>query len=66
MTRFNATAISGVTAYELSRAIATIRYFKGVEKAVLRTLVDHYPRVWPSVETIAEESGGHSPRFGAR
>ena len=57
MTRFNATAISGVTAYELSRAIATIRYFKGVEKAVLRTLVDHYPRVWPSVETIAEESG---------
>jgi hypothetical protein len=57
MKRFNATPIEGLSAYQLSRTVARIRRFTGVDKAVLRALVDHYPNVWPNVETIAEESG---------
>ena len=66
MTRFNATAISALTAYELSRAIATIRYFKGVEKAVLRALVDHYPRVWQASRASLGNQDGHLRPFGPR
>jgi hypothetical protein len=58
MKRFNATAISGLTAYELSRVVARTRRFKGISKAVLRALIDHYPKVWVKVEnTLVDESG---------
>jgi hypothetical protein len=50
-------AAPGVTGYQLSRAVARVVEIKGLVKAVLRALADHYPNVWPSMETIARESG---------
>jgi hypothetical protein len=54
---FTVDAAPGVTGYQLSRAVASIPEIKGVAKAVLRALADHYPNIWPSMETIARESG---------
>ncbi|MGA8408571.1 MAG: hypothetical protein WB680_15455 [Candidatus Acidiferrales bacterium] len=57
MRRITVLAAPGVTGYWLSRAVAAIPEIEGVAKAVLRALADHYPNVWPSVGTIAAESG---------
>jgi hypothetical protein len=57
MRRIEATAIEKLSAYALSLQVAQIRFFAGVEKAVLRAICDHYPKVWVSVETLADESG---------
>ncbi len=46
----------GVTSYALSRRVAILE-IKGVRKAVLRVLADHYPNIWPSIGTIAFEAG---------
>jgi hypothetical protein len=55
--RITVLAAPGVTGYWLSRAVAATPEIEGVAKAVLRALADHYPNVWPSVGTIAAESG---------
>jgi hypothetical protein len=57
MKRFAINPIAGLSAYSLSKMVAEIRHIKGVDKAVLRGMVDHYPNVWPGVETLADESG---------
>jgi hypothetical protein len=57
MHRDKVTRIDGISAYYLSHQVTRLRCLRGVEKNVLRCLCDHYPNVWPSVETLAGESG---------
>ena len=57
MRREKVGALEGIRAFDLSLKQARPRCLKGAEKNVLRCLCDHYPKIWPSVETLAIESG---------
>jgi hypothetical protein len=46
-----------LTSFELSKLVAKIPAILGIKRAVLRALADHYPNIWPSVETLAHEAG---------
>jgi len=56
MTRQHIERFSDMTSYKLSRRVALLE-IKGIKKAVLRVLADHYPNVWPSIDTIASQAG---------
>jgi hypothetical protein len=47
----------GVTSWALSRMVAQLIDLRGAKKAVLRVLADHYPNIWPKIQTIADEAG---------
>lgn len=47
----------GVTSWGLSQMVAQLTNIRGAKKAVLRALTDHYPNIWPKIETIADEAG---------
>jgi hypothetical protein len=48
---------AGMTSYRLSKLVAELKCLRGAKKAVLRAMADRYPRIWPSVETIAKDAG---------
>jgi len=56
MTRKHIERFGEMTSYKLSRRVALLE-MKGIRKAVLRVLADHYPNVWPSIDTIASQAG---------
>ena len=51
---------AGVTSWGLSQMVAQLVGLPRAKKAVLRVLADHYPNIWPKIETIADQAG-YSP-----
>ena len=57
MSRVAVQRVEGMTSYKLSRIVAELESVRGVKKPVLRVLADHYPNIFPSMETIAMQAG---------
>lgn len=47
----------GVTSFNLSKKVGQIRGMKPSRRTVLRALADRYPNIWPSIRTIAADTG---------
>src|SRR5438874_1979300 len=54
--RVNVPRLEEMTSFKLSKLVTSIP-LAGIKRAVLRALADHYPNVWPSVATLAQEAG---------
>jgi hypothetical protein len=55
--RVEVSARPNLSAFELSRAVTRVYSIRGIDKVVLRCLVDHYPSIWPSLDTLARLCG---------